>query len=132
MTARWIAEQEVALLGLDKKRLLCKILIGTPISISEGEARCPVSIVGLDSQVFEISGSSTLQALLLAIRFLEMRLRDLASRGWSVQGRSGGAPLLAEVFGALPIGDVVPKPVRHGVARSARSRRTAKRTAGKK
>jgi hypothetical protein len=70
-------------------------------------ASCPIALDGME-QCRPIHGETTLQALLLAIRFLGMRLHDFLSRGGRVvyaDDNAGGDDVevaLDALFGALP------------------------------
>jgi len=69
--------------------------------VSPGEATCPIALDGLES-VRCIHGASTIQALLLAIRFLGMRLDDFISKGGRVIDPDEHVDLPLEAFfGAL-------------------------------
>ena len=72
----WIAEHAVVFVYPDGT-----IAIGAPEVVSTGEARCAVVFEGRE---LAISGSTTLQALVLAIRFVELRLRDFVAKGGRV------------------------------------------------
>lgn len=55
--------------------------MGLPVQVDSMEARCAAALDGFDPRPIAISGSSTLQALLLAVQFLGMRLHDCVSKG---------------------------------------------------
>jgi hypothetical protein len=84
MTIVWIAEQSVIFVHSNGHRSLGRIAVGLPIQVDSVEARCLAVLDGIDRRPIGISGSSTLQALLLAVRFLGMRLHDFLSKGGHV------------------------------------------------
>lgn len=52
-----------------------------PNTVDEHEAKCPCGLDGLDDHLPDISGSDTLQALMLAARLLANRLIDFKEKG---------------------------------------------------
>ncbi|MFO0736429.1 MAG: hypothetical protein U0270_11130 [Labilithrix sp.] len=77
----WIAEQPVIFVQPNGSRREGRIAFGTPYRAPEGECRCPVALDGLDSRGPDIAGDSTLQALLLAVRFAAARLSSFREQG---------------------------------------------------
>lgn len=74
------AEEEVLFVHADGRRTYGSIRIGMPRWIEyDVEARCQVTLVGL-GPTHELSGASTLQALLLALRYCVAQL-DLFLKG---------------------------------------------------
>jgi hypothetical protein len=113
MPPTWIAEEAVVFVDPSGQRSNGRIAVGLPAQISDVEARCPIALDGLEhTGMGPISGSSTLQALLLAIRFLGMRLQDHLSRGYRVvhPEDESDVPLVA-FFGRLLAN---PEPVTDG------------------
>lgn len=97
----WIAERTVVFVDPGGKRTPGRIAVGHPRRISEVEASCPIALDGLQ-RMRPISGDDPLQAMLLAIRFLGMRLQDHLARGYRVvdPDEDEDVPLEA-YFGAL-------------------------------
>jgi uncharacterized protein YndB with AHSA1/START domain len=103
----WIAERDVVFVAPDGTRTRGRIAVGRPRQISEGEARCPIALDGLE-RLRPISGNDSLQALLLAIRFLGMRLHDHLARGHRVVEPDDDEDVgLDNYFGAL-LGEPLP------------------------
>src|SRR5690606_6891378 len=69
-----IASVAVVYVHADGRRVSGSIWVGPPEQVDEVEARCSVGLAGLESEVYRIAGGDTLQALLLALRFLATRL----------------------------------------------------------
>lgn len=85
----------------DGRREAGRIAVGVPEQIDTNEARCPISLDGFE-RARPIHGGSTLQALLLAIRFLGMRLHDFTSKGGRVVDPDEGEDVpLEALFGSL-------------------------------
>jgi len=78
----WIAEEPVVFVHPDGTRSPGRIALGAPVR-HELDCACQAALDGLERSV-AIYGSTTLQALLLASRFLGMRLHDFLSRGGRV------------------------------------------------
>ena len=92
MQQTWIAEELVIFLHADGSHMPGKIAIGLPVTLTEGvEAHCVVSLEGLDHRTWPIIGGSPLQALLLAVSFVGMRLHDFLSKGGRVLDPHEGA-----------------------------------------
>lgn len=79
-----------------------RIAVGMPYMVSGDEARCPLILEGLETFPPQIAGSSTLQAMLLAIRLAARRLHDFRARGGRIEypGEDGGEVELDALFGA--------------------------------
>jgi hypothetical protein len=117
MASEWIAEEQVVFVFPNGTRRDGRIAIGLPVR-DHHDARCPVALDGLQ-QCGPIFGASTAQALLLAIRFLGVRLHDFLSRGGRVvypegvieqEGGRGDVDIpLGALFGPLLC---APEPVR--------------------
>ena len=99
VTDTWIAKEEVVFVHPDGHRQAGRIAVGVPEQLSSNEARCPISLDGLE-RTRPIHGASTLQALLLAIRFLGMRLHDFTSNGGRVVDADDDDVPLEAIFGA--------------------------------
>lgn len=82
MSTTWMAEERVVFVFPDGTRHDGRIGVGLPVQRDE-DAQCPVVLEGLEP-TRSIYGDTTLQALLLGIRFLGMRLNDFLSRGGRV------------------------------------------------
>ena len=78
----WMAEERVVFVFPDGTRRDGRIGVGLPVQ-REQDAQCPAVLEGFEP-TRQIFGDTTLQALLLAIRFLGMRLHDFLSRGGRV------------------------------------------------
>jgi len=83
MPPNWIAAHEVLFVHPDGRRSPGRIAVGQPEQVSPDEARCPIALDGYE-RLPAISGSSTLQALLLGMRLLGMRLHDFINKGGRV------------------------------------------------
>jgi hypothetical protein len=79
----WIAEIPIVWAFADGRRVPGEIAIGVPELVGGGEAICPITMGGLDGtgRVTNIHGEGRFHALLLAIRFIETRLRDSVAMG---------------------------------------------------
>ena len=55
--------------------------VGTPYQISSEEWACPVELQGVDAQYQDVHGSSSLQALGLALHVIKTRLSHLVQDG---------------------------------------------------
>jgi hypothetical protein len=84
MSITWIAEEEVIFVSADGRRRHGRLGLGLPVKVDPAEARCLTMLDGLDPAPIGISGASTLQALLLGVRFLGFRLQDFLSKGGRV------------------------------------------------
>lgn len=82
MSPTWIAEEQVVFVQPNGNRTEGRIAVGRPFQGPEN-ASCPIALDGLES-CRPIHGETTLQAMLLGIRFLGMRLHDFLSRGGRV------------------------------------------------
>lgn len=101
MTTAWIAEEPVVFLRPDGQRIAGRIVVGQPERVETGEARCAVLLEGLE-QTLPIHGESTLQALLLGVRFLGMRLHDFRSKGGRIVDPEDDSDVeLEALFGPL-------------------------------
>jgi hypothetical protein len=81
--AQWIAEEKVVFVQTDGARIAGRIAIAAPV-VRAQDCACEVVMEGLERN-HTIFGDSTLQALLLGVRFLGMRLHDHLSRGLKVE-----------------------------------------------
>ncbi|MCB9563160.1 MAG: hypothetical protein H6708_22410 [Kofleriaceae bacterium] len=97
MAPTWIAEEPVVFVTTDGRRMPGRIAVGRPEQVSATEARCPVILDGL-APVWPISGGSPLQALLLAVQFLGMRLHALTSSGRRVVDPDDGSDVGIEAL----------------------------------
>lgn len=96
-----IASTAIDLVHADGRRVRGRIWIGNPYQVDEHEAKCPCGIDGLDGRLADISGSDTLQALMLAARLLANRLSDFNEKGGRiVHPGSDEAFDLEPVFGS--------------------------------
>jgi hypothetical protein len=76
-----IAEQRVIFESPGGVRRAGLIRIEKPYEVDETEARCPVVIDGLQERMPDVSGTSTLQALALAVWLCSSLLRDFVEAG---------------------------------------------------
>lgn len=100
----WIAERRVVFVHPDGRRSDGRIAIGAPYMVDIDEARCPVTLDGLETFPPQVAGASTLQALLLAARLAGRRLRDFQERGGRIEypvDEGGGDVDLEALFGSL-------------------------------
>jgi hypothetical protein len=97
----WIAEEQVIWLHADNNRVPGRIAVGLPVQITEDEAHCMVALDGLDHLSFPMLGSSPLQALLLAVRHLGMRVHDFLSKGGRVLNLDDTNFGIEHLFGPL-------------------------------
>jgi hypothetical protein len=81
MKSTWIAERQVIFIHGDGHRVPGRIAIASPVRITSDEARCLVALDGVQVHPVPIAGSCTLQALLLAMQYLGMRMYDFCSKG---------------------------------------------------
>jgi hypothetical protein len=79
-----IAEEPVIWVMPDGERRPGRIAIGAPSKMGDGEVRCEFLLDGLEP-TDSVSGGSTFEALILAVRLLGNRLHVFASRGGSVE-----------------------------------------------
>jgi len=85
----WIAEIPIVWVFGGGQRVPGEIAIGVPELVPDGngEAICPITMGGLDGpgRVTNIHGEGKFHALLLAIGFIERRIRDSVARGVRVE-----------------------------------------------
>jgi hypothetical protein len=79
----WIAQEKVVFVHADGKRVTGRIAVAAPVAREE-DCACEVVMEGLERS-YTIYGDSTLQALLLGVRFLGMRLHEQRSRGLRIE-----------------------------------------------
>jgi hypothetical protein len=101
MDTTWIAEEKVVFLHANGRRVTGRIAVGMPVQIDETEARCTVALDGLDRIQIRVGGTSTVQALLLGVRHLGMRLHDFRSKGGRVLDPRDDSDALDGTFGPL-------------------------------
>jgi len=77
----WTAELQVVWI-VDGKRVPGRVAIGVPeiVPDGDGEAICPVALDGLQP-VTRVNGDGVFHALLLGVRFLDLRLRHYVADG---------------------------------------------------
>jgi hypothetical protein len=81
--SQWIAEEQVVFVQADGTRIPGRIAVAAPV-VREQDCACEIVLEGLERS-HTIFGDSTLQALLLGVRFLGARLHDHLSRGLRVE-----------------------------------------------
>lgn len=102
MTSTWIAEEKVVFFHADGRRNVGRIAVGLPVEIDATEATCLIALDGIHHIPGPIHGGSRLQALLLAVQFLGMRLHDFVSNGGRVLDPHDDSEVpLNALFGAL-------------------------------
>lgn len=84
MEPTWIADEAVVFLYSDGRRVPGRIAVGMPVQVDDVEAHCFVALDGFTPMPTKIIGSTTLQALTLAVRFLGTRLHDFLQDGGRV------------------------------------------------
>jgi hypothetical protein len=97
-TVTWIVEMPIIwIFPIDERlpgypsgqRVSGQIAIGVPELVPDGngEATCPITMGGLDGpgRVTHIHGEGRLHALILAIGFIERRIRDSVAQGVRVE-----------------------------------------------
>jgi hypothetical protein len=111
-----IAEERVVFESPDGSRRSGLIRIEKPYQVDETEARCPLVIDGLQERMPDVSGSSTLQALALAVWLCASLLREFVDSGGRIlrpdsEGGTEGEALLnlEEVFGPLAASSPAPR-----------------------
>ena len=88
-TVTWIVEMPIVWIFPGGERVSGQIAIGVPELVPDGnrEAICPITMGGLDGQdrVTHIHGEGTLHALMLALGYIERRIRDSVAQGVRVE-----------------------------------------------
>lgn len=102
MSSGVISELSVSFVHPDGRKVAGRIWIGRPEVVDDLESRCPVGLDGLHERLGPISGNDTLQALLLAVRFVASLLRDFQELGGKVLLVENDEPVdLRAYFGSL-------------------------------
>jgi hypothetical protein len=111
-----IAEQRVIFESPDGVRRVGLIRIEKPYEVDETEARCPVVIDGLQERIPDVSGTSVLQALALAVWLCADLLREFVDSGGRILrpdaegGTQGDEELhLEQCFGPLAAAAAAPR-----------------------
>jgi hypothetical protein len=78
---RWTAELPIVWI-INDRRVPGRVAIGVPelVPNGDGEAICGVALDGLQP-VTPVHGEGEFHALMVAVRFLDMRLRDYVAQG---------------------------------------------------
>jgi hypothetical protein len=76
-----IATLELMEIRSDGEHRQIRAQIGTPHYDERGSWACPVLLTSVDGTVKEIHGEDSMQALLLAVRFIHSMLRSLLEKG---------------------------------------------------
>lgn len=98
----WIAEEQVVFVTASGDRIPGRIAIGKPEHVTPEEVHCPIALDGLYPRVGPIIGASSVQALLLAVRFLGTILHGFTSRGGRVVDPADDSDMAIEAsFGPL-------------------------------
>jgi hypothetical protein len=80
-----MAEEEVVFIHVDGRCIAGRIAIGTPVT-SGRECSVEVSLQGVEPRLStKIYGETTLQALMLGIRFMGYRLHDFLQKGGRIE-----------------------------------------------
>jgi hypothetical protein len=103
MAQIWIAEDRVIFLHPNGVRVPGRIAVGAPVLITEGvEADCMIALDGFEVYGLPFKGTSTLQALLMAVQFIGWRLHNFISNGGRVLDPNDGSDFgLEAYFGPL-------------------------------
>lgn len=101
MTTTWIADERVVFLHPDGRRVFGRIAVGMPVQIETTEAHCWIALDGFHCNPQPLIGTSTLHALLIAVRFLGWRLHDFLSTGGRVLDSEDNDFTLESLFGPL-------------------------------
>jgi hypothetical protein len=101
LSADLIAELHFTLVHPDGRREPGRIWVARPTVIDERESRCAVGVDGLQP-LPPISGSDTLQAMLLGLRMVQRQIADFMAKGGRLRYPDDSEPLgLDPYFGAL-------------------------------
>ena len=76
-----VATLELMEIRPDGERRLVQAQIGAPHYDERGSWACPVLLTSIDGTIKEIHGEDSMQALLLAVRFIHSMLRSLLEKG---------------------------------------------------
>lgn len=97
-----MAEEEVVFVHPDGRRVAGRIAIGAPLT-SGRECSVEVSLQGVEPRLStKIYGETTLQALMLGIRFMGYRLHDFLQKGGRIEyGDRQAFPIDAYFAGLL-------------------------------
>jgi hypothetical protein len=98
--ATWVAEELVVFAYPDGRRARGRIAIGLPYDVGGGESRCRV-VLDFIPVDHPISGTTPLQALLLAVRFAGTMLAHFLESGGKVLDADGEDIALDAIFGPL-------------------------------
>lgn len=79
-----IAEEHFVFIAANGARTSGRIAVGAPYLAPGGEYRCDLVLDGVEPRPHAIAGDSSLQALLLAMRFAGKRIHDFKTRGGRV------------------------------------------------
>ena len=88
---KWVVEMPIVWIFPSGKRASGQIAIGVPELVPDGngEAICPVTMGGLEGlgpdRVTDIHGEGKLHALMLALGYIERRIRDSVADGVRVE-----------------------------------------------
>jgi hypothetical protein len=91
-----IAEQKLVALRPSGEHVRVVAALGSPSEIRPGEWACPVSLSGLYTQLQEIHGGSSLQALCLAASVLRQLLTSFIEDGGQLLHEDGVEPFSIE------------------------------------
>jgi hypothetical protein len=85
----WIVEMPIVWIFPSGQRVSGQIAIGVPELVPDGngEAICPITMGGLEGlgRVTDIHGEGKLHALMLALGYIERRIRDSVADGFCVE-----------------------------------------------
>lgn len=92
MSGEIVATRKVKAVDSKGRTIDLTIMIGLPFEVSHDEWACAVSMEGLYKQRGPIFGVDSLQALMLAVKFVKDLLEDFYEKGgkiyWSDEGKS--------------------------------------------
>jgi hypothetical protein len=101
METTWIAEERVIFLHADGRKVPGRIAVGLPVQEDASEASCCIEIDGIQYNHQAMIGTSTLQALLLAVRYIGWRLHEFLSNGGRVLDPDEHEFTIDALFGPL-------------------------------
>ena len=93
MSERVVASRKLKAVDANGKAFDLQIVIGLPFEVSPDEWACPVSLEGLFKHRGSVFGVDSLQALLLAIKFVKDLLQDFDQKGGKFYWFDNGGPV---------------------------------------
>lgn len=96
MSDRIVASRKLKAVDANGKASDLEIVIGLPFEVSQDEWACPVSLEGLFKHRGSVFGVDSLQALMLAIKFVKDLLEDFYEKGGKICWFDDGKPVSLE------------------------------------